>query len=191
MVGALFNSSGEKLFLAVEVRFSTLLLPLPTNAYVFTVVAPFHPERRPKIWLRSQATAIVVVQCRKDLTKMSVCYVLVLSTDDLKKHEKVAASESWTFDSILGRCFPLVFDLEWPFAGHFSSRIPPIKYTKVLGNHLLYSFYYSLPLGSSLETSQELAERPTWMEEQWSFCSSLKLIPLFNSADRVYFCGDG
>ena len=54
---ALFNSSGEKLFPAVEARFSTLLLPLPTNAYVFAVVAPFHPERRPKIWLRLQATA--------------------------------------------------------------------------------------------------------------------------------------
>ena len=100
---ALFNSSGEKLFPAVEVRFSTLLLPLPTNAYVFAVVAPFHPERRPKIWLRLQATAIVVVQCGKDLTKMSVCYVLVQSIDDLKKHEKVAASESWRFDSILCR----------------------------------------------------------------------------------------
>ena len=112
MVGELFNSSGEKLFLAVEVRFSTLLLPLPTNAYVFTVVAPFHPQRRPKIWLRSQATTIAVIQCRKDLTKMSVCYVLVLSTDDLKKHENVAALESWRFDSILCRWLPLVFDLE-------------------------------------------------------------------------------
>ena len=83
---------------------------------------------------------------------------------------------SWRFDSILGRCFPLVFDLEWPFVGHFSSRIPPIKYTKVLGNHLLYSYYYSLSLGSSLETSQELAKQTTWLEEQWFFCSSLKLI---------------
>ena len=100
---ALFNSSGEKLFPAVEARFSTLLLPLPTNAYVFTVVAPFHPERRPKIWLRLQATAIVVVQCRKDLTERSVCYLLVQSRDDLKKHEKVATLESWRFDSILCR----------------------------------------------------------------------------------------
>ena len=100
---ALFNSSGEKLFPAVEARFSTLLLPLPTNAYVFTVVDPFHPERRPKIWLRLQATAIVVVQCGKYLTKMNVCYVLVQSIDDLKKHEKVAALESWGFDSILCR----------------------------------------------------------------------------------------
>ena len=112
MVGVPFNNSGEKLFLAVEVRFSTLLLPLPTNAYVFTVVAPFQPERRPKIWLRLQATAIVVVQCRKELTKMNVGYVLVQSTDDLKKHEKVAAFENWRFDSILCRWLPLVFDLE-------------------------------------------------------------------------------
>jgi len=112
MAGELFNSSGEKLFLAVEVLFSTLLWPLPTNAYVFAVVAPFHPERRPKIWLRLQATAIVVVQCRKVLTKMNVCHVLVQSTDDLKKHEKVAALESWRFDSILCRWFPFVFDLE-------------------------------------------------------------------------------
>ena len=47
--------------------------------------------------------AIVVVQCGKDLTKMNVCYVLVQSIDDLKKHEKVAALESWRFDSILCR----------------------------------------------------------------------------------------
>ena len=89
---ALFNSSGEKLFPAVEARFSTLLLPLPTNAYVFAVVAPFHPERRPKIWLRLQATACHRCRsvCGKDLTKMNVCYVLVQSIEDLKKHEKVA-----------------------------------------------------------------------------------------------------
>ena len=92
---------------------------------------------------------------------MNVCYVLVQSIDDLKKHEKVAALESWRFDSILCRWFPLAFDLERPFAGHFSSRIPPIKYPKVLGNHLLYSCYYGLPLGSSLDTSQELAKQTT------------------------------
>ena len=62
---ALFNSSGEKLFQAVEARFRTLLLPLPTNAYVFTVVDPFHPERRPKIWLRLQATACH--RCRSEV----------------------------------------------------------------------------------------------------------------------------
>ena len=101
---ALFNSSGEKLFPAVEARFSTLLLPLPTNAYAFAVVDPFHPERRPKKWLRLQATACHrCVQCGKDLTKMNVCYLLVQSTDDLKRHEKVAALESWRFDSILCR----------------------------------------------------------------------------------------
>lgn len=75
VVGALFNSSGEKLFLAVG-GFDLLRYYcryVPTNAYVFAVVDPFHPERRPKIWMRLQATA-----CHH------VCYVLVQSIDDLK-----------------------------------------------------------------------------------------------------------
>lgn len=186
MIGELFNSSGEKLFLAVEVRFSTLLLPLPTNAYV-----SFSP------WATTENMAAFAGYCHRcrSVYKRFNKDECMLRTRPVnrwpKKHEKVAALESWRFDSILCRWLPSVFDLEWPFTGHFSSRIPPIKYTKVLGNHLLYSCYHSLPLGSSLETSQELAEQPTWLEEQWSFCSSLKLISLFNSADRLYFCGDG
>ena len=75
-------------------QLSTLRLPLSTNAYVFAVVVPLHSERRPKIWLHLQATAIVVVQCRKDLTKINVCYALVQSMDDLKKkYEKVTVLE--------------------------------------------------------------------------------------------------
>ena len=102
---ALFNSSGEKLFPAVEARFSTLLLPLPIRTHTYSQSSLLFTlsDDQKYGYVCRLLHAIVVVQCGKDLTKMNVCYVLVQSIDDLKRHEKVAALERWRFDSILCR----------------------------------------------------------------------------------------
>ena len=159
---ALFNSSGEKLFPAVEARFSTLLLPLPTNAYAFAVVDPFHPERRPKKWLRLQATACH--RCRSVWKRFNKDEC-TLRTRPVNRWPKKAWKSGRCRELEVRQYFGSLVPL-WSWMtlcqSSFSSGIPRIKYTKVSGNHLLIhviiTFHWVVPL-KSIETSQELADR--------------------------------